>query len=152
MKTIELFKEDFIELFMPDGIEYISTILANIGYTYKNESSSSAKKHGLEVIEKLLELDLIEVFYWGKYDDKLKDLTFSNSEIINKIDSLWAVGMHGPDFYRMPMFKYKNWYLDALKKEGLTQTTNWKTFVKEKIGDLEKWIEENRPKNTNHNN
>jgi len=28
----------------------------------------------------------------------------------------------------------------------MTQTTNWEWFVENKIGDLEKWIEENRPK------
>jgi hypothetical protein len=28
----------------------------------------------------------------------------------------------------------------------MTPTTNWETFVKEKIGNLEKWIEDNRPK------
>ena len=45
----------------------------------------------------------------------------------------------------MVMFKHKDWYVDALEKKGLTSTTDWKTFVKEKIGDLEKWIEDNRP-------
>ena len=29
----------------------------------------------------------------------------------------------------------------------MTDTTNWETFVNYKIGDLEQWIEENRPKN-----
>lgn len=145
MTTKDLFKDNYIELFMPDGIEYISNILANIGYTYKNESSNKAKKHGLEVINKLLELDLIEVFYWGKNDNDYRGSQLLNSEIIALIDSFWFEGAHGPDFYGMPMLKYKNWYLDALKKERLTSTTSWKQFVKEKIGNLGEWIEQNRP-------
>lgn len=50
MKIEELFKEDYVELFMPDGVEYISTILENLGYTYKNENSSLAKENGMQVI------------------------------------------------------------------------------------------------------
>ncbi len=69
----------------------------------------------------------------------------SNEEIIRHLNKVWFEGADFEHFYGMPMFKYKDWYLNALKKEGLTPYTYWRTFVKEKIGDLEKWIEENRP-------
>lgn len=46
----------------------------------------------------------------------------------------------------MPMFRYKNWYLKALEREGLTNTTYWRTFVNEKIGDLETWIKVQKQK------
>lgn len=146
MKIEELFKEDYVELFMPDGVEYISTILENLGYTYKNENSSLAKENGMQVIEELFRLDLIEVFHWGKSHEKLKDLIFTESETISQINHLWYKGAQGPDFYSMPMFKYKNWYLKALEREGLTNTTYWRTFVNEKIGDLETWIKVQKQK------
>ena len=52
-----------------------------------------------------------------------------------------------PNFYGMVTFGSKKWYVNKLEEQGLTDTTDWETFVKNKIGDLEQWIEENRPKN-----
>lgn len=145
MTTKELFDPKNIELFMPDGVEFISTILSGLGYDYSNESSEEAREHGLDTIENLFELELIEVFHWGEYDKRLRGKQVPNIKTMRYIAELWIKGAKAPDFYGMPMFKYKDWYLNALKKEGLTPYTYWRTFVKEKIGDLEKWIEENRP-------
>lgn len=70
----------------------------------------------------------------------------TNSEIMNLIEEVWFIGADTPDFYGMPMFKYKDWYIQKLEALGLTHTgPDWKWFVENKIGDIEKWIEENKP-------
>ena len=144
MTKTELFHNNNIELFMPDGIEYIFNILENTG---SNEyTSKDAKKNGLDTIQSLFELNLIEVFHWGEHHKIIHNLDLSYKQTLNYVDNIWFVGADVPDFYGMVMFKFKDWYLRALENNGLTHTTNWKTFVKEKIGDLEKWIEKNRPK------
>ena len=55
---------------------------------------------------------------------------------------MWFENAIFPDFYGIVMFGNEKWYTDKLEDLGLTQTTNWENFVKTKIGDLEKWIEE----------
>ncbi|MFS4456718.1 hypothetical protein [Maribacter sp. 2304DJ31-5] len=147
----DLFQKSDMDLFHPEGIEFISTILFGLGYTYENLSTKQARDGGLEVIELLFDLELIEVFHWGNYNEKLNGTELSKKQILNYIEELWFEGTDVPDFYGMPMFKYKNWYINALKKEGFQfRGMDWKTFVNENIGDLEKWIEENRPNSTKH--
>ena len=72
MTKEKLFRSKNIGLFMPEGVEFISSILFELGYTYSNISSEKAREHGLDTIEKLFELELIEVFHWGNYEEKLK--------------------------------------------------------------------------------
>ncbi|WP_222984448.1 hypothetical protein [Flagellimonas meishanensis] len=149
MTKEELFnkKSVNIDLFHPEGVEFISSILQNLGYTYTNEFTEEAREHGLNTIEKLLELELIEVYHWGDYNEKLNGKLIPNIRIMRYLAELWQKGAKTPDFYGMPMFKYQKWYLDALKKVGFEyRGIDWKSFVKEKLGDLELWIEQNRPK------
>ncbi|MDC6363514.1 MULTISPECIES: hypothetical protein [Flavobacteriaceae] len=146
MTTDELFDSTNIEIFMPEGVEFISSILSGLGYNYLDESTESARQHGLETIEKLLDLDLIEVYHWGEYDKSLRGKVIPKFKTMKYIAELWHNGAKMPDFYGMPMFKFKDWYIEALKNKGFTSSTNWRTFVRERIGNLETWIEENRPK------
>jgi hypothetical protein len=144
--TKELFKFKNIQLFNPyDGVEFIYSILQGLGYCNNNFKSKKGRKEGLEVIEKLFELELIEIFSWGKYVDKLKSKELSNSEKMKFIEELWFIEADYPDFLNMPMFKFKKWYIKNLEKHGFNHFTNWEWFVKNKIGDLEKFIENNRP-------
>lgn len=144
MKNSKLFSDDKLDLFIPEGIEYIHDVLNSIGFT--NYTSKDARVKGLETIKKLLNLKLIEIFSWGKYNNEFKDEEFSTDEIIMHLRTVWFEGADFSDFISMPMFKYKDWYVQAQENAGLTHTTNWKWFVKSKIGDLEQWIEEHRPK------
>jgi hypothetical protein len=105
-----------------------------------------ARQEGLSILQNLFKLKLIEIFHWGKHHEIIKQLDLNTKQTIKFIDVTWFEGADFEDFVDMPMFKYKDWYLNALKNEGLTHTTNWKSFVEEKIGNLEKWIEENKPK------
>ncbi|MBL7472915.1 hypothetical protein [Robertkochia sediminum] len=139
----QLFAEKNRELFMPDGVEYIYNILNNIGYS--DYTSAEAKTEGMEVIKALFELDLIEVFSYGNYHLKFSNERLSVDEVLAHLDKVWFIGADFSDFVSMPMFKFKDWYLRALKEAGLTDTTEWNNFVREEIGDLQKWIGENRP-------
>ncbi len=99
----------------------------------------------LNILKFLLELKVIYVFNWGNAQPpNIQD--FSNEDVINHIDKNWIIGAKYPDFYSMAMFGSTKWYVDKLEELGMTHTTNWESFVSEKIGDLEKWIEENKPK------
>lgn len=51
------------------------------------------------------------------------------------------------DFYTIACFETKGWYVNKMRDLGMSPTRNWKMFVEEEIGDLEKWIMENRPEN-----
>ena len=138
MKTI--FRDENLLLFEPyDGVEYIHSILQNVGY-YPDFKSLEARRNGLRVINKLFELDLIEIHHWGKYENELKSKDISIFEKMMYIQELWFIGAGFEDFYDMPMFRYKGWYLKELEKLGMTNTTDWKDFVKNKIGNLENWI------------
>lgn len=149
MKEINIFDDKYVELFCPyDGVEFIQNIILGLGYTNKNLSSQKAKKEALIVIEELLNLNLIYVFHWGQNHSSMVGKVFTIKQTINYIDSLWFQGAGYSDFYGMVMFGYKKWYVEELEKLGMTHTTNWKEFVKNKIGNLEKWIEDNKPKNT----
>lgn len=141
---MNIFDKKNINLFTPDGIEFISDILQSIGYD--DFTTNEARRDGLRTINKLFELELIEVFHWGNYQNELKNKVIPDFDKMMYIQELWHKGADFEDFTNMPMFKFKDWYLNALNKNGMTSTTNWGNFVKKNIGDLEKWIKENRPK------
>ena len=146
MNSKLLFQQKNIDLFHPEGVEFIYSILQNLGY--RDFTSKQARIHGLQVIRQLFEMDLIAVFHWGEHHNLLSNLGLNKDQTIQLIDNIWFPSADYSDFLGMPMFGHKEWYLEALKRAGLTSTTDWKTFVKDKIDDLEQWIEENRPKNT----
>lgn len=145
MRIEYLFDNRHIDVFSPyDGVEYIYSILQNTGH--HDFTTRKAREHGLAVIGGLFDLELIEVFSWGDYQKLFYNLNLDRNQIVKLIDNIWFIGADYSDFIGMPMFKHKDWYIKALEKLGMTHTTDWKTFVEKKIGNLEKWIEENRPK------
>lgn len=144
--NFNLFDNKNIGIFSPySGIELIDYILNNINH-YKDFTTKEARRDCLRAINKLFELELIEVFYWGKYQHELKNKELSIFENMMYLQELWFVGANFADFSFMPMFKYKDWYIEKLEEFGMTETTDWIEFVQNKIGNLEKWIEDNRPK------
>lgn len=125
-------------------MEFIHSILQNIGY--RDFTTKQARIDGLKVIAQLFDLDLIEIFHWGNHQNVLNGIKLDKSEIIKIIGNIWFVGADYSDFMGMSMFRHKDWYVEALKREGLKLNgMDWKTFVEEKIGNIEKWIEKNRP-------
>jgi hypothetical protein len=139
MTDQEFYNKKNVDIFAPDGVELLNRLIE--WTTPLPINTPEARKHAIQLTEKLLEKELIEVFRWA---NPVND--FSKEGILNYVKSVWFVGADYPDFYGMPMFKYKDWYLKALEQRGLTNTTFFKTFVEEEIGDIGAFIEEHRPK------
>lgn len=143
---INIFDKSSIGLFSPySGIESIDSILREIGHS-KDFTTKKARREGLLVLNELFDLELIDVFHWGSYEKELKDIELPNSIKMILIQELWFIGADFVDLTNTPMFKYKDWYITKLEKLGMSHTTDWENFVKNKIGSIEKWIMENKPK------
>lgn len=141
----DLFDKENLDIFIPnDGVEFIYSILQSLGY--RDFTTKVAREHGLKIINQLFALDLIEIFHWGNYNKIFKNVIFNKIQTLRLIENIWFEGADYSDFIGMIIFKHKDWYIKALEKEGFTHTKNWENFVKEKIGNLEKWIKQNRPK------
>jgi hypothetical protein len=140
-----LFTNDYVDLLSPETFEFLNLLIGQLGYNREDYNDPEVKKEVLNLIKIILDLDIITVHKW------MDDLTLlsehmTTDEIVKKIDRLWMKSIEYPDFYKIALFGPKDWYKNKLEKMGFTPTTNWKTFVATKIGDLEKWIEYNRPK------
>ena len=144
----DIFKGKNVNLFCPGANEFLYDYIYLLGYTDNASNDWKARHIVLSVLKHLLELDIIYIYSWYNQPE-LKGKRMTIDEIIKKIDNLWFENAIFPDFYNMVMFGSKKWYIEALRKLGMTHTTNWEAFVKETIGDLEQWIEENRPKDYN---
>jgi hypothetical protein len=139
MTDKEFYSAKNVELFIPDGVEFLGSIL---DYTKTHpRNTSEARTYGLELLGKLLEKELIEVFRWA---NPVND--FSKEGILNYVKSVWFVGADYPDFYGMPMFKYKDWYLKALEDNWSNTDLYFDTWVEDEIGDIGAFIEQHRPK------
>jgi hypothetical protein len=147
MSKLDIFYSRYINLFLPnDGVEFLFNIINELGYNVDKPLSVKERENILFVIDQLFKLDLIYVFHWGKNHNEMKNKKYTIVETLNHINTMWFEKAYYPDYYGMIMFGHKKWYTDKLENLGLTETTNWEQFVKNKIGDLEKWIEENKPK------
>src|SRR5690606_40910780 len=133
------------------GIELLPEIIGLLGYGNYQYDDKKTRDDVLSTLKILLELDVIYIFKWFN-NPELNEKTMSIDEILSTIDRLWFKGAEYPDIYGIVMFGPQKWYIDNLRKMGLSDTTDWKWFVNNKIGDLEKWIKTNAPKKTNHNN
>ena len=150
MTKNELFKKENIGLTCPETFEFLSEMIGILGYSIYD--SEEVRKEVFETLKILFELDILKIYKWYSRPE-LNNQQLTIEETLNHIDRIWFKKAEYPDFYNMMMFSGSDWYVKKTKSLGLTMTTNWEWFVENKIrdGDLEKWIEENRPKNTNHN-
>ena len=141
----------YLNLYCPLSTEHLWDFIAEVLDKNKIEFGSfknkSLKKEVLEIISKLLNDNLIYVGNEWLNQSTIKRWNLSNEEIIKKIDEIWFESAEYPDFFNMIWFGFEDWYKNKIKNLGMTNTINWETFVNYKIGDLEKWIEENKPKN-----
>ncbi|MBE7696405.1 hypothetical protein [Tenacibaculum finnmarkense] len=142
MENINIFEEKYSFAVTSEIVEY----LPHLFYIEDHEDQSILKNRTLHILKKVLDLDILEVIEWiAKPELENKNLT--TDEIIKHIDEIWFEGAEFPDFYAMVEFGSTKWYKSKLNELGLTHDiTDWDLFVRNKIGDLEKWIKENRPK------
>ncbi|MGO4919482.1 hypothetical protein [Maribacter spongiicola] len=140
MKTISDYISNHIDVFCPNSNELLLDFIHNLGYN--NFDSLEVKLDVLRIIEILLDLDLIYRYKW--YDKSLK---LNKEQTINNISDIWTENVKYEDFYNMVYFGSTDWYVKKLENLGMSQTTDWRCFVKNKIGDLEKFIQSEKPKN-----
>ena len=140
------YDKKYLQIFSPTWTEYLWDIIAIIKNNDKNISKVEIKKHTLNYIKLMLKNNLIKV--GNEWENKkLIFWDLSNEMILKKIDTMWFDGANYPDFLNMVWFGYQEWYIEALKKIGYgKEKILWTDFVDKNIGDLEKWIEGNRPK------
>ena len=140
-----IFYEENISLFAPSSNEFLYNFIYQLGYKDEDANDWKARFIVLSVIKELFELRVLSVHSWCN-DEKLNNENLSIDEIINRIDYLWKKNTKYPDYYNMLVFGTQKWYIDKLRSLGMTNTTDWNSFVEKKIGNLEKWIELNKPK------
>ena len=137
-----------IHAYEPYVIELLFDFFHELNIKLNKKCSREEKKAVLKVVETMLTQKVIYACSNdNKLDGALRKWNLSDTEIVNKIDEIWFEGAKFPNFYDMVWFEYQDWYIKALEKKGFVNNiTNWESFVKNKIGNLEKWIEENKPK------
>ncbi len=146
MKKSELYNKHYIDIFCPSWTEYLWDIISIIKNSNKNISNKDIKKWTLNYIEEMLENNLIHVGSEWDENKKLVYWNLPNNEILEEIDKMWFDGADYPDFIEMCWFIFKDWYIETLKANGfLKERILWKDFIEENIGDLEKWINDNKP-------
>lgn len=144
IKKQDLFKNEYLGLLDPYSFEFLNHLIGLLGFSKTEYNDLKVKRNVLNVLKYMFELDIIQIKSWMNNSFK-DDFNMSIEETLNKIDSLWQRNMDFPDFYTIAYFETKEWYVNKIEDLGMTQTTDWKTFVKENIGNLEEWIEINRP-------
>ena len=147
MKTSYLYITERIDIFCPNYTEYLWDIIAIIKNDNKYISNDVLKYFTLAYVSEMIEKDIIYVGNEWITNNTLKYWELSKDEIINRINEMWFENAEYPDFLGMVWFGFQEWYIEALKKEGYgKERMLWADFVEKNIGDLEKWIEENKPK------
>ncbi len=149
MTELKLLNKTNSYLTCPDAFEFLPEVLSMVGHSNFNNYSQNeklvARDEVINVIRILAESGILSVYKWYARPE-LNAVKLSVKDMLINIDEVWFKEANEADFYGMMMFGSPDWYKEKTKDLGLTVTTDWKTFLKEKIGDLEKWIEKNRPK------
>ncbi len=141
----DLFKKENINLLCPYSFEFLNHLIGQLGYNQESYDDLNVKQNVLNTLNYIFDLEILEVYDWIN-NPQLKNQDMSYKEIVSAIDDLWVKGIEYPDFYGIVLFGPKGWYVKKLEKMGMTHTTDWQNFIEDKIGDLEKWIEKNKPK------
>ena len=149
MKEIDIFSEKYSDFFSYDDetIDYLNKIGNTLNYTEEDLKYPKARKEVLDVIRELLKLGIIEVKHWGEDHDLIQKLKLNTDQTLVFLEEVWPKNLEYPDYFGFITLGYKKWYMKKMDELGYVQfNTDWKSFVKEKIGDLKQWIEKNRPK------
>lgn len=133
-----------VNFYIPNKIELLFDFFGEFNIKTNEPYIRERKDKVLNSIKIML---LQNVIYVGKYDENKKFETWNTpvEEIISKLDKIWTENMQFSEFYDMVWFGYKKWYLERLVKESYESTMDWKWFIENKIGNIERWIEENKP-------
>lgn len=146
MRNSFYFNKEKIGLFCPGSFEFINHLIGQLGYSQDDYDNENVKESILKFLEFLFELDIIKI-YSLEYGYKPNQGSLSKKEALDYINLKWKKNFEYQDFYNLVLIGPQDWYIQKLEALGMTPTTNWITFVEEKIVNLEQWIEENKPDN-----
>lgn len=144
MKDFTIFKKEYSSLFTEHGygVVTIQYILHGLGYDLFNLNTSKAREDGLLAIKQLFEYKIIKLTFLN--GDLFTDESIQTEEKIEKIANLWNVGE--TEFETIAKFDYQDWYYKKMNQSGINENTDWDWFENIFVPNMEKWIEENRPK------
>ncbi len=132
------------KLYCPFAVELLFDFFGEFEIRTNETYTTEKKKKVLSKIRQMLDKEIL--FLSERKNDKFIKWNFSTDEAIRRLENLWNDDTQFSDFYNMVWFGYQEWYIDKLHSLGFKKAENWNDFLNEKIGDLEQWIEENRPK------
>jgi len=146
MIKINIFDPEYIEFLCPYWHETVWDIIGSV-----KDKDSTLKKNEIKVVVLNILFQLLEnklIFIINNFnDDKIPiKLNLSPQDSINYVDNIWKESFDYPEYYSLNFYGFEKWYVNPLIKLGLEHTTNWQNFVHNNIGDIEKWIKENKPK------
>ena len=135
--------EIFLSVASPFGTENLWHIISKIRESdnSKNIEFNVLKSYTLDILNTMIDYDMISICFAFE-NETIKSEEYS--DLVKRIENTWIQETDFSDLYTMVWFKFNDWYVDGLKKEGLSESTDWNMFTK-KIGNLENWMEKNRP-------
>jgi N-dimethylarginine dimethylaminohydrolase len=148
VKEINIFEEEYNIALNPFALEGLWDLKSFFKDKIKYLKFNELKYLTIETLSFLLTNDLIYILEPNWMENKeFNKINISDDEIINKIKNNWTENISDDELYNLVWFKFQDWYRESLESKGLTvYTIKWNEFINEKIGDLEKWIEEHKPK------
>ena len=61
------------------------------------------------------------------------------------LKNMWKEGSNHLELEYIINFSFQKWYLNALKKEGINEKTDWDWFGKNFLPNFPEWIKRNKP-------
>jgi len=145
MNKKNLSKKNYIDLLDPYSTECFWHIVSKIKDHDKKIEFSELKLSALHILEYMLENKIVFIIEKITQDKRIIRDKRTTNEVLKYIDKSWNEETEFIDLYNLAWLGFENWYKNDLIKIGLKETINWKHFVKNNIGDLMNWINENKP-------
>lgn len=145
--NLDIFSEKYNSILHPFHLENLDQLSVFIKNKNNHLPFKELKKETLEIISFLLENDIVYALEQNWMGNKeFKKTKLSNKDIIDKINNNWREDTSWEEFYFMLWFKFQDWYTTKLSAKGLTYySVDWNKFINDKIGNLEQWIQDNKP-------
>tara|TARA_R100001377_G_C3142603_1_gene93263 strand:+ start:199 stop:648 length:450 start_codon:yes stop_codon:yes gene_type:complete len=145
----DIFKNIYIDILHPFHLENLWQLVKYVENKTNNLKPNELKEITLKILTFLLNEKLIYILENNfMYNKDFKRTHLSNTLIMQSINEKWTSSISDDDLYNLAWFKFEDWYINKLSEKGLNiYTMDWNKFLEDNIGDLEQWINHNRPKN-----
>ena len=145
---VNIFDKKYNAILHPYNLESLNHLALFIKDKKRDLDFENLKLITLNVLEYLIDNDIIYILdpNWMKNKEYTQS-KLSKESIINIANEKWSHNISDEEFYDLFWFRFQDWYTTKLVEKGLTYYSfDWNEFINEKIGNLEQWIKENRPK------